>query len=72
MNDMRRATLTPKRRTSLQQPAKDLSAGLLAALSEEVKRRRVEQWLEENKASLDAYNAYVKKHGVFSDDLRGF
>ena len=44
----------------------------MAALSEEVKRRRAEQWLEENKASLDVYNAYVKKHGVFSDDLRGF
>ena len=64
--------MIPRRRTRLQQPAKDLSAGLMAALSEEVKRRRAEQWLEENKASLDAYNTYVKKHSVFSDDLRGF
>ncbi|MFS8084093.1 MAG: type II toxin-antitoxin system CcdA family antitoxin, partial [Acidobacteriota bacterium] len=37
-----------------------------------VKRRRSERWLTDNKASLDAYNAFVEKHGVFSDGLRGF
>ncbi len=50
----------------------NLSATLEAALVVEVKRLRAERWLKENKASLDAYNAYVEKHGVFSDGLRGF
>ena len=50
----------------------NLSATLEAALAAEVKRRRAERWLKENKASLDAYNAFVEKHGVFSDGLRGF
>ena len=50
----------------------NLSATLETALAAEVKRRRAERWLEENKASLDAYNNFVEKHGVFSDGLRGF
>ena len=50
----------------------NLSATLEAALAAEVKRRRADQWLKDNKASLDAYNAFVEKHGVFSDGLRGF
>jgi len=50
----------------------NLSATLETALAAEVKRRRAERWLTDNKASLDAYNAFVEKHGVFSDGLRGF
>ena len=50
----------------------NLSATLETALAAEVKRRRAAQWLRENKASLDAYNVFVEKHGVFSDGLRGF
>ena len=50
----------------------NLSATLEAALAAEVKRRRADQWLKDNMASLDAYNAFVEKHGVFSDGLRGF
>ena len=50
----------------------NLSATLEAALAAEVKRRRADQCLKENKASLDAYNTFVEKHGVFSDGLRGF
>ena len=50
----------------------NLSATLEAALAAEVKRRRAEQWLKDNKPSLDAYNKFVEKHGVFSDGLRGF
>ena len=33
---------------------------------------RSEQWLKENKPSLDAYNAFVAKLGVFSDGVRAF
>ena len=50
----------------------NLSATPEAALAAEVKRRRAEQWLKDNKPSLDAYNKFVEKHGVFSDGLRGF
>ncbi len=50
----------------------NLSATLEAALAAEVKRRRAEQWLRDNKPSLDAYNRFVEKHGVFSDGIRGF
>ena len=50
----------------------NLSATLETALAAEVKRRRAERWLKDNKASLDAYNVFVEKHGVFSDGLRGF
>jgi antitoxin CcdA len=50
----------------------NLSATLEAALAAEVKRRRSARWLAANKPSLDAYNAFVAKHGVFSDGLRGF
>ena len=50
----------------------NLSATLEAALATEVKRRRAEQWLKDTKPSLDAYNRFVEKHGVFSDGLRNF
>ena len=33
---------------------------------------RAEKWLKENKPSLDAYNAFVAKHGVLSDGIRAF
>ena len=33
---------------------------------------RTGQWLKDNKPSLDAYNVFIAKHGVFSDGLRYF
>ena len=30
------------------------------------------KWREENREAIDAYNEYVGKHGVFSDDVRQF
>ncbi len=50
----------------------NLSATLEAALAIEVNQGRAEQWLKDNKPSLDAYNRFFEKHGVFSDRLRGF
>ena len=50
----------------------NLSATLEAALAAEVKRRRADQWLKDNKPSLDAYNSFVEKRGMFGDGLRGF
>jgi post-segregation antitoxin (ccd killing protein) len=42
------------------------------ALEEALRVRRREAWLEENRASIDDYNARVAKRGVFSDDWRRF
>ena len=30
------------------------------------------KWGEENREAIEAYNEYVEKHGVFSDDVRQF
>ena len=56
--------------------AKDLGINLsqtfekhLYDVVREAKRKR---WLEENKAALDDHNAFIERHGVFSDGLRRF
>lgn len=50
----------------------NLSQVLEAGLVDAVRRHERAQWLEKNRAALDAYNDYVEKHGVFSDGLRSF
>ncbi len=50
----------------------NLSQVLEAGLAESIRRHEREQWLEKNRAALDAYNEHVEKHGVFSDGLRSF
>lgn len=50
----------------------NLSATLEAALAVTLKAQREAQWLEENKAGIEAFNEYVRKHGVWSDKLRSF
>ena len=50
----------------------NLSATLEQALIEALKKKQREQWLAENRKAIDAYNAHVEAHGVFSDDLRSF
>ncbi len=50
----------------------NLSKVLEAGLSESIRRHEREQWLERNRAALEAYNEHVEKHGVFSDGLRSF
>jgi len=42
------------------------------ALDEALRKKLREQWLSENKAAMQAYNAYVEQHGVYSDGLRSF
>ncbi len=49
-----------------------LSATLEQALIEALKGKQREQWLEENRTAIAAYNEYVEAHGVFSDELRIF
>ncbi len=49
-------------------PSQAVEAGLLDA----IRRHERVQWLEKNRAVLDAYNEHVKRHGVFSDGVRSF
>ena len=50
----------------------NLSQALETGLAEAIRRHERAQWLEKNRAALDAYNDHVEKHGVFSDGLRSF
>ncbi len=50
----------------------NLSQVFEAGLTEAIRRKEREAWLEKNRAALDAYNKYVEKHGLFSDGLRSF
>ena len=50
----------------------NLSQAVEAGLADAIRRHERAQWLEKNRAALDAYNEHVEKHGVFSDGLRSF
>ena len=50
----------------------NLSATLERALELEVRARKREQWLKQNREAINAYNEHVRAHGVFSDDFRKF
>lgn len=50
----------------------NLSATLEQALANVLRETLKAKWLADNKASIDAYNDHVEKHGVFSDKLRNF
>ena len=53
-------------------PKLNLSQAVEAGLVEVIRRHERAQWLEKNRAALDAYNEHVDQHGVFSDGLRVF
>lgn len=50
----------------------NLSATLERALTDELADAKRKKWREENRTAIAAYNEHVEKHGVFSDDTRGF
>lgn len=50
----------------------NLSATLEAALKVKIQELRAQQWIEENRDSISAYNESVAERGVFSDGLRSF
>ena len=50
----------------------NLSQTLETALAAEIKRRRETEWLEQNKAAIDAYNRHIERDGLWSDGLRLF
>jgi antitoxin CcdA len=50
----------------------NLSATLEAALQDQLRQRRREEWLVQNGEAIDAYNRDIEEHGTFSDSLRAF
>jgi len=50
----------------------NLSQVVETGLVEAIRRHERAQWLEKNRAALDAYNDHVERQGVFSDGLRSF
>lgn len=48
----------------------NLSATLEKALEAEVRARKREQWLAENREAIAAYNEHVRDRGVFSPMFR--
>lgn len=50
----------------------NLSRILEDSLITELKARWQNDWLDENKAAISAYNKRIAKHGVFSDGVRRF
>jgi antitoxin CcdA len=50
----------------------NLSATFEASLREAVRARKAAQWLEENRAALEGYNAWVEKNGLPLEKYRQF
>ena len=50
----------------------NLSAVLERGLTETLARRRQERWLAENRDALEDANAFVARHGLWSDGKRQF
>jgi antitoxin CcdA len=50
----------------------NLSRVFEAGLNAAIRQRRREEWLKDNRAALEAYNAHIEADGVFSDGLRAF
>lgn len=50
----------------------NISATVEKSLVEEVRKRKEEAWLEENKTAIISSNQFVEKHGGFSDQYRVF
>ena len=50
----------------------NLSKILEDSLITELKMRWQDNWLDENKTAIAAYNKRIEKHGVFSNGVRRF
>ena len=50
----------------------NLSATLEQALIEKLAKTKSDQWAEENKNAIKAYNEFVDEHGCFGDEYREF
>ena len=50
----------------------NLSQKVEQYLAELLRESKRQQWLDENKAAIEAYNQHIEARGVFSDGLRRF
>ncbi|MBI1235394.1 MAG: post-segregation antitoxin CcdA [Alphaproteobacteria bacterium] len=50
----------------------NLSATFEASLRDAVRKLKAAQWLEENRAALEGYNAWVEKNGLPLEKYRQF
>ncbi|MBJ7576064.1 type II toxin-antitoxin system CcdA family antitoxin [Luteimonas sp. MC1828] len=50
----------------------NLSATLERALEAEVRARKREKWLDENRAAIEAYNLRIERDGMLSEHVRAF
>lgn len=50
----------------------NLSKLLEQALIETLTEKKRAEWLEQNRAALEAYNQRIEERGLFSDSLRNF
>ena len=50
----------------------NLSQVFEAGLNAAIRDKQREEWLNKNRAALEAYNEHVEKDGVFSDGMRSF
>ena len=50
----------------------NISKNFEAYLTEVVRKREEQQWLEENKEAIDAFNESVENRGLFGDKYRRF
>ena len=50
----------------------NLSVALELTLTNQLQAKQAQQWLEQNRSAIAAYNQSVDENGVFSDGLRSF
>lgn len=50
----------------------NLSATLERALTEAIRDKQRQQWLQENRQAIEHYNQRIETEGCFSDSLRSF
>ncbi|GHU01508.1 hypothetical protein FACS1894154_11450 [Betaproteobacteria bacterium] len=50
----------------------NLSQMLERTLEAELKKQHEVEWLEQNRAAIEAYKQHVEKHGLLSDRFRTF
>jgi len=47
----------------------NLSAMLEERLKEEIRKRKEQEWLEENREAIEYFNDHIEKHGTFAEQL---
>jgi antitoxin CcdA len=50
----------------------NLSQVVERALAAAIREAEQGRWLSENEQAIEQYNAFVERHGAFSDDFRAF